>query len=380
MLWQVVVPWFGEHILNLEKEITVFTNGSGDTTYNYVSLLVYAIIAGIATLAWTLWNPQKPTDKQAFKWFVVLVRYYLVFQMVLYGLAKVFYLQFQEPSFSRLLQPLGDFSPMGLLWTFMGFSMGYTIFTGIAEFLGGILLLFKKSRSLGAMIVFGVMANVMAMNFFYDVPVKLLSTHLVILSLFLLILDGKRILDFFIFNQDTEARTIEPFFIKPKAEKIKNIIKWILVGVGLVLAFGFLLNLKLQNNPSDSETPFMGLHEVESFMRNGEEVPPLITDTTRWRYLIIQRQHAARIKYVNDKTKFYDFKPDSLEPYILFNLRGDTTRTDTFFYTQPDSTHIHLSGIYNTDTLEILMKSHQKKGFQLMNRGFRWINEYPHNR
>jgi len=68
---------------------------------------------------------------------------------------------------------------MGLLWTFMAASKGYQIFTGAAEVLGGILLLWKRTTTLGALTVFGVMANVMALNFFYDVPVKLLSTHLV---------------------------------------------------------------------------------------------------------------------------------------------------------------------------------------------------------
>jgi hypothetical protein len=39
----------------------------------------------------------------------------------------------------RLLKPYGESSPMGLLWTFMGYSTGYNLFTGGAEALGGLL-------------------------------------------------------------------------------------------------------------------------------------------------------------------------------------------------------------------------------------------------
>ena len=36
------IPWVGKNILNLSYEITTFTGGSGDTTYDYV--LVFTIL------------------------------------------------------------------------------------------------------------------------------------------------------------------------------------------------------------------------------------------------------------------------------------------------------------------------------------------------
>src|SRR5690242_3060419 len=40
-LWQAIVPWVGKHLLRLSYDITVFTNGSGDTTYNYVQVFCF---------------------------------------------------------------------------------------------------------------------------------------------------------------------------------------------------------------------------------------------------------------------------------------------------------------------------------------------------
>ena len=185
-IWREIVPWFAKHVLQLENEITVFTNGSGDTTYNYVSLLVYIIISLIATLTWTLLDRNRENYNKLLQWFLILVRYYVIYQMMMYGLAKLLYLQFHPPRYARLIQPYGDSSPMGLLWTFMGYSKGYTMFTGVGELAGAILLLFPKMRTIGALVVFGVMANVMALNFFYDVPVKILSSPFLISTTILL--------------------------------------------------------------------------------------------------------------------------------------------------------------------------------------------------
>jgi len=44
-----------------------------------------------------------------------LIRYYIASQMISYGLAKMFGMQFGFPSPNRLSTELGDFSPMGLM-------------------------------------------------------------------------------------------------------------------------------------------------------------------------------------------------------------------------------------------------------------------------
>ena len=67
---------------------------------------------------------------------------------------------------------------MGLLWTFMGASAPYQMLAGLAEVTCGMLLFWRRSRLLGALLAIGVMGNVVALNYCYDVPVKLFSTEL----------------------------------------------------------------------------------------------------------------------------------------------------------------------------------------------------------
>src|SRR5262249_17022289 len=95
----------------------------------------------------------------------------------------------------------GDSSPMNLLWTFMGFSDGYNLFAGAGELLGGILLATRRTTLLGALVSLAVMTHVAVLNLCYDVPVKLLSLHLVAMALYLIVPDARRLAAFFLSNR-----------------------------------------------------------------------------------------------------------------------------------------------------------------------------------
>ncbi len=93
--------------------------------------------------------------------------------MLSYGLIKVIPTQVPAPGPERWIEPLGEFSPMGLLWTFLGASSAYEIFCGLVETAGGVLLLFRRTAFLGALTSAAALSNVALLNFCYDVPVKI---------------------------------------------------------------------------------------------------------------------------------------------------------------------------------------------------------------
>ena len=181
-LLQKFIPWVGDNILNLSYEITTFTNGSGDTTYDYVIVFVIFVTAVFGSILWSILDRRRVNYTKLYYWLTVAVRFYVGLMLINYGLVKVIKLQFPSPSFYRLLEPYGDSSPMGLAWTFLGFSKGYNLFMGIAE-VAAVLLLFRRTLTFGLIITLMTTANVMTVNYFYDVPVKLLSTHLVMCTL-----------------------------------------------------------------------------------------------------------------------------------------------------------------------------------------------------
>src|SRR5690606_12836841 len=117
--------------------------------------------------------------------------YFLFYVMVEYGLSKLLEVQFPRPRLERLAQPVGELSPMGLVWLFMGESPAYRALAGIAQISGGVLLLSGRTCAIGALVLVFVMSNVLAINLCFDVPVKLFSAHLLIMALVVLLLDHR---------------------------------------------------------------------------------------------------------------------------------------------------------------------------------------------
>lgn len=158
------VPWFSLHALDYTYDFSIVTNGSGDTSYNYIQLFLFFLVALVGSLVWSLLDYKRKSYSILYYWLIVLVRFYLAFTLMQYGLAKVIQLQFPQPHLSRLLQPFGDASPMGLAWTFLGFSKGYNLFMGIVE-VSSVLLLFRKTMIAGAFLSLAASVHVMVMNY-----------------------------------------------------------------------------------------------------------------------------------------------------------------------------------------------------------------------
>ena len=129
--WEDLVPRVGRRVFHAEA--TVHPTGSGDTAFDYVGVFCLAVLATAATAAWTLLDRKRAAYPTLARWLRVYVRFYLASAMFTYGASKVIKTQFPNPTLDRLLQPFGDASPMGLLWTFMGASAAYNIFSAPAS-------------------------------------------------------------------------------------------------------------------------------------------------------------------------------------------------------------------------------------------------------
>ena len=164
-------PWVAIRFFHVTGQpATYFRTGSGDTTLAYIQNLLFVVSALVIALAWSVLDRKRPNYATLHAWLRLMVRYTVAFTLFSYGLGKVFPLQFRTPNLLRLLEPYGDFSPMGALWWFMGASTAYIIFSGVCEVLGGLLLVFRRTATLGALVSFAVLLNVMVLNYCYDVP------------------------------------------------------------------------------------------------------------------------------------------------------------------------------------------------------------------
>ena len=409
--WDQFVLRTGRELFGVEIEYRPL--GSGDTTWNYVQVFDFAVISAVFTLLWSLaawcwWRIRKRSRlgyPHLHAWLRVYVRFYLAQMMIVYGAVKVIKLQFAYPSPDTLLHTYGESSPMHLLWTFMGASDAYTWFTGAGELTAGILLCTRRTTLLGAMVTFGVMLHVAALNFCYDVPVKLFSTHLLLMSLFLMAPDLPWLTRALLLGQSTTTRGYTPLV------RLRWL-DWILFVVRTLVVLTFL-GVTLYDSYDKSklygrqvpEPPLYGLWEVEEFTLNGKVRPPLTTDAGRWQRVIFRKPLtfqksepgkprigitnmlgkpilAAEIEVDPELMTISLSKPggtqQSVEPPVVRLLR----------YSEPEPGVIVLEGelVFLADgslgpkQIKVRMRHYGKDKFLLSSRGFHWINEVPYNR
>lgn len=165
--------------------------GSGDTALDWMlfGLLFLAALAG-GTL-WTTLQKRPPAwQVPALSGFL---RFFLAAWLLSYGLIKFNFGQFGLLHAEQLSTSYGESSPMGLLWRFMAASPGYQWLAGAAEVLPALLLLHRRTVTLGALLSSVTLTNIVALNLLYDVPVKLFSGHLLLAALVLAAADWPRL-------------------------------------------------------------------------------------------------------------------------------------------------------------------------------------------
>ena len=378
--WHASIPWVAKHVLQLEKEITIFPAGSGDTTFNYVQLLVHLGLALFAALIWSLLDRKRIAYESLHDGLWVYLRLVLATAMLGYGMNKVIQLQFPPPSADRLLTSYGESSPMGLLWTFMGSSTAYTAFAGAGEVLGGLLLLFRRTATLGALVILGVMTNVVALNFCYDVPVKLYSSNLLLMAVYIALPDATRLLAVLITKRATSARSAPPT-LSPR---------WLAIG-GRVLWFAFVAWTSIATVTQAFQARHVygdlapkawpsGVYDVEEFIRNGRVEPPLVTNTTQWRRLGFSALRGVAIRSMDDSVEHFGTQNDEKTNTLTFTAHRDKVELFPFHWSRPDAERLVLEGKFGTDELIVRLRASPKQTFFLEERGFHWINEFPLNR
>jgi hypothetical protein len=393
-----LVPWIGAHILHLDKPIIIAITGSGDTTYDYIILLLIFVMSIVGAAAWSIMGRKISNYKKQLYWLIVVIRYYVAITMICYGLYKIIKLQFPAPSFSRLVEPVGKLSPMGLAWTYMGYSRGFNYFTGSAEIITGLLLFFRKTSTLGGIVGLVVAINIMAINYCFDVPVKLLATMLVIMCIFLMLGDAGRLFNFFVRNRETLSSNLTPRRFKARWKNTTLVVlKYVLISYTLCFGLANALAREKQYGRKAKKPPLYGIYNVEAFIKNRDTLKPLTTDTIRWRKFMISSDGGAQIQMMDDSISNYSFKPDFKKHAIVANSYADTTHTFHLMYnlTKPGlaelknfkgvnkfdtSTYLIIKGVWKKDSVEVWMRRLDPNGFALLQRGFHWVNDAAYNK
>ncbi|WP_157830178.1 hypothetical protein [Siphonobacter sp. SORGH_AS_0500] len=367
-----LVETVGNSVLRMKDVRQITNTGSGDTSFDYAYLVVLTTFALTLALVLAMILRNRFNYPLLYVLTQTFVRYYLAYFMLIYGFVKVFEAQFRYPDFYTLEQTYGDSSPMGIVWRLMGLSRPYSIFGGLGEVIGGLLLFFRRTKALGALVVIAVMTNVVMLNFSFDIPVKLFSSYLLLLAFFILAPDLSALYHFFILHKPSSLNR-ESVVLSKKWHRITHV-----VGKTLVIFFLLFVTINGHSWMRKPDHPLRGIYEVKSFVLGKDTLPPLTTDTVRWNKLLLENNF-AEIRLMNRNSESFMLKIDEKEKTIALKSDRDSTSTHLFHYQlQKDS--LSISGAWRGKDLKAGLKRKKISDYNLTGRGFHWINEYPYNR
>jgi hypothetical protein len=378
-LWKRVVPWFGAHILHLAKPVSIRPSGSGDKLYDWVWIAVLIAISLVVAIVWSWLDRARRSYPKLFAVVVLYVSLFLARTMFSYGFDKVIPNQFSPMEPARLTQYIGEASPGGFAWSFLGFSIAYEIFAGTAEVISGLLLLFPRTRTLGALVGAGVMTNVFMLNMSFDIPVKQYSGHLLLMCVFLAALDRERLLNVFLRARDAiPPRRVELFpapVWKPVAMTAGVVLALWMIGGSL---YGEIRGL-YEFGRLAPHGPIYGIFEVENVVKNGTVQTPLLTDATLWRRLSTSK-FAAMVRLATDSLVTYGIRTDTTTHTVRLANGPDSTKWIKLSYVFSDTNHLALAGRIGADSVEMALRRKPASSYLLVSRGFHWVNETPYFR
>ncbi len=374
-----LAEWFGWPLAQLAHIIGFYVfhlkgegadwhpTGAGDTAMQYTLVFCIAVIAVLGTVLWSVIDERRGRRdyRTAYAWLRLALRFTLALTLLAYGFAKIYPGQFGAgPRLGELNETYGQSSPMHLLWFFMGYSRPYAIFGGLMEAIPGVLLLFERTETVGALGAAAVMLEVAVLNFCYDVPVKLYSMHLLVMSLFLLLPDFRPMWDFFVRRRVSALQGVWVARAERRPLRIAR-----RVAFGLVCFLCVWVNVLggyMGRARPSPHAPLYGVWNVD----NAKGWPSAQTPMQ----IVLDGPQVARVKTGDGKLMWYPVQYDVNDRTIRFVNAGTNTVMN---WTQDSTGATLLQGSWMGRPVTVSMHRIDPDSYMLTSREFHWVQEQP---
>lgn len=323
--------WVVVHVLHRAVPHGAYVGGG---TLGWTLVVAEVAVAAVACGVWTAADRRTTSHPRLLEGLRIYLRFTLCAVMLGYGFAKVFCVQFPAPSNVTLSRMMGSFPPADLLWTFMGASRGYQIFGGFVEVLGAALLASRRTTTLGALILIGVLANVVALNVFYDVNVKLWSATLLVTAASLVLPDAKRLARALLSTREVQANPEVSLFTSARGRVVARVA---LAAFALLVVLPDAWHFFGASHPPTSETvaPIAGFYTAESGCNVTSESHQLVAVDVSSSYTSFLRADCRSARYAS---RAYDPATKTL---TVFDRAHDAAYSLT---ADVHDTELHVSG------------------------------------
>jgi hypothetical protein len=371
-----LIFWTAAHIFHVRATLDFgYSSASHDDMFGWILAFCLLVISAFATIIWSILDSRRENYVKLHKWMRLFIRFFLAAQMLNYGMFKIIPVQMPFPRLHRLLEQFGNFYPMGILWSSIGASPAYEILLGCAEVFGGLLLIVPRTVTFGALVCLAEMIQVFILNMTYDVPVKLFTFQLILLALFLLAPDLRRLINFFFLNQTTAPSTQAQLFSTRRANRIALTVQ-ILFGL-------WLLGMNVHGNRQywytygggQPKSPLYGIWEVDQQTIDGQLRSPLLNDYGRWRRVIFDFHNRVTFQRIDDSFADRLVTIDVKDKTLVFRDEVDKNWKAQFTFAREAPGQLTLDGNLDGHETHLQLRLLDLNKFVLINRGFHWTQE-----
>jgi hypothetical protein len=383
--WRTALPWICAHVFGIHRKLAIFPDA--DYLSGYLQHLVELILALAATLIWSILDRKRGHYRRLYAWFALFLRFSRAIVLFSYGFDKIFPLQFGMLTASRLSQEVGSLDMFNMLWVFMASSQPYTIFSGVMEVLAGLLLLTPRLEMLGALLAVPILTNVFLLNMDYGVPVKIISSHLLLMATFISALALPGIARLLVCRQPV------PAIVPPQLSSRRRVDRAVRYGVAALGVFLALITCtaahtayakRLADSAEAQKLPFSGLWVVDTFTVPATEPQSLFTSklqqeyhvgpgTDHWFSMAIQAPKRMNIALRDGVQDGLDFALDPLTSVAELSDSDDPAWKAKLIFQSSGHDLLTVVGTVNGVPISSTWHRKQVSGFRLMQDKFRWI-------
>jgi uncharacterized membrane protein YphA (DoxX/SURF4 family) len=368
-----ITIWLAEHLFGVTQPL-VYTGNSGDTVFHWVQTAWLLALATLATAIWSALDRGRREYLTLHKWFRLFIRFGLAAQMFYYGMAKVIPAQFPPPSLVTLVEPIGYLSLSDLLWAFVGSSTAYQVFTGCAELAAGLLLIVPRTTTLGALIAVADMFQVFLLNMTYDFGLKQISFHLILMALFLLAPQLRRLTNVLL-DRAAGPSTQPPLFVTARANRIA-LATQIAFGIYLLGMFSSI-SVRLyyaEGGGGSARSPLYGIWNIDELSIDGETRPSMLNDyNQRWRRLIFDSPDVLVFQRTDDSFARYGVTIDTRAGTLALTKGASRNWKASFTFQRPAEDRLVLEGRMDDRAIHMRLRRVELDTFRLLNSRFRWV-------
>jgi hypothetical protein len=338
--------------------IRLVTRVSGtvqDVVMRYGYPLCYLIAVGVValcvTIVWTIADRDRLNYLTLNRWFRIYVRYAVALVMMVYALVKVVPTQFGFLTPGELLRPLGQLNPFFVLWDFMAFSTGYTIFAGLVELTGCVLLFFRHTTVLGSLLLVAALVNLVAMDIAFQV-FGALMVAVVLLALVLVLLApyAAPLASVLLFGR-TARMPVEP---------VTFLSRWRYATLATTVLLVTLVSVRVHDGVRQRRSYFgadhvvYGMFDVDKFARNGKTITPFADDATTWKRVASDGRYdgkALAVQFANGDIRRYGLLDDTANR--LWRISEGPTEVAVLHYVVESDDSVLLDGRIGGEPFQI---------------------------